>query len=910
MLARDRETKNESFSPRVSVIKQAAPKVLFVTLEFPTWADASHWSYIGNLGFEEGFAANGVEFFTLTANHSYAQKRTSWINYARELCSGQKFDQAWVEIVHSDLDESFLEWLTAVAPVRVALAFESLEITPEEWANNPRACQIRQNSLSKRLQYFTHILADDEIDFEKFNQKGGIPAMWFAGAIVPRRYICLQPVPVRQNVAFFYGAMYGERKKWLDRKELSELISCPSASPENFTRYPRLFDELHLAIQQGLDQKRVSRDLLFAYLRTLRKIRQKCFGLWLEGLQTGCAVVNLPQFGRAYASRVIEGMAAGRPVISWEIPNRPRTKELFEHGKEILLYSKEHPAQLAEHIRRIQRDRDFAQNIADQARRKVKEFHTTEDFVRKMLEWAGGAGRVVAKSGAVGTPKTPERQLPLAGVNFVDQLREAGIWQEGRPLRLHLGCGEQRFEGYINIDYPPSEHTLMNVKGNVYADITQLHFPPDIVDEIRLHHVFEHFSRVVALGMLIRWHQWLKVGGKLWIETPDLIGSAKTILSNTSWRAKAAAVRHLAGDQTASWAFHADHWFAERFEYTLRKFGFDPIQTENTSWPHEPHLANVQAIAWKARNRTPDELLKIADELLWESAVAESEKPTYELWRKQLHQMISQKKAACPSFGKSSGISSLADVSRPLKDSASDLPLDEIHDFNQRSRDRWVQAKAKTVPPGAKVLDIGAGTCPYRSYFSHCDYKTQDFMKYTGIKLGNTTDYGRIDYVSDVRSIPVSDDSFDVILCTEVLEHVPEPILALKEMARILKPGGRLFLTAPLGSGLHQLPYHFYGGFAPEFYKYLAPRFGLEIGEISSNGGFFKLMAQECARVASYLGQKGNFPKDGVSSVHRLFYEFLPRYLYGLDEKYFIGQFTVGYHVEMVKTKPHPCEGQ
>ncbi len=114
-------------------------------------------------------------------------------------------------------------------------------------------------------------------------------------------------------------------------------------------------------------------------------------------------------------------------------------------------------------------------------------------------------------------------------VDMLQRLKARGLWEEGKVLRLHLGCGHQYISGYINIDYPPSEHNLAPVKADVYADARSLDFPARSVDEIRLHHVFEHFNRVAALGMPIKWHKWLKVGGKLHIETPDLIGSAKTL---------------------------------------------------------------------------------------------------------------------------------------------------------------------------------------------------------------------------------------------------------------------------------------------------------------------------------------------------------------------------------------------
>jgi ubiquinone/menaquinone biosynthesis C-methylase UbiE len=236
-----------------------------------------------------------------------------------------------------------------------------------------------------------------------------------------------------------------------------------------------------------------------------------------------------------------------------------------------------------------------------------------------------------------------------------------------------------------------------------------------------------------------------------------------------------------------------------------------------------------------------------------------------------------------------------------LRRSASTQPLAELHDFNQRNRDSWVRAKAAAVVPGAKVLDVGAGTCPYRSMFAHCEYKTHDFKHYEGEKLGNTREYGQIDYESEITAIPLPDSSFDVILCTEVLEHVPEPVAALREMARLLRPSGRMLLTAPLGSGLHQLPFHFYGGYTPEWYRHFAGKLGLEVREITPNGGFFRQLAQECARVSWTLPQHQHLHGNNQQFIRDLFGEWLPRYLFALEEKHFIGQFTVGYHVELLK---------
>jgi SAM-dependent methyltransferase len=97
--------------------------------------------------------------------------------------------------------------------------------------------------------------------------------------------------------------------------------------------------------------------------------------------------------------------------------------------------------------------------------------------------------------------------------------------------------------------------------------------------------------------------------------------------------------------------------------------------------------------------------------------------------------------------------------------------------------------------------------------------------------------FGRIDYRCDIASAPVADGEFDAILCTEALEHVREAIKVVQEMARIVKPGGRLILTAPLGSGIHQEPYHYYGGYTSYWYQDFLAAAGFSQIKASRRGG-------------------------------------------------------------------------
>jgi len=160
-----------------------------------------------------------------------------------------------------------------------------------------------------------------------------------------------------------------------------------------------------------------------------------------------------------------------------------------------------------------------------------------------------------------------------------------------------------------------------------------------------------------------------------------------------------------------------------------------------------------------------------------------------------------------------------------------------VYGFNLYNRRQWVARQAARLPAGARVLDVGAGTGQYRSLFSHCAYLAQDLGK-DPQTIGQ---YTPLDFECDVLDIPAPDGSFDAILCTEVLEHVPEPIRAVHELARLLRPGGTLLLTAPLLSIPHQEPYHFYGGYTEHWYRRFLDEAGCDVVEIAPNQGFFSL---------------------------------------------------------------------
>lgn len=202
---------------------------------------------------------------------------------------------------------------------------------------------------------------------------------------------------------------------------------------------------------------------------------------------------------------------------------------------------------------------------------------------------------------------------------------------------------------------------------------------------------------------------------------------------------------------------------------------------------------------------------------------------------------------------------------------------------NQILRDKWIEYCLKSLPKGLRILDVGAGEMPYKKFCDHLDYYSQDFCAYNGIgdKKGlhsTTFDTSMINIISDITNIPIDDAYFDVIMCTEVLEHIPNPINAFIEFTRILKPGGYLILTAPFCSLTHYSPYHYYTGFNKYFYELLL-RNDFRIIEVRSYGNYFEYLAQEIYRVHTIAKKYSNIKINIIDKlVQLLTIFFLKRY--------------------------------
>ncbi|MCE3223970.1 MAG: protein of unknown function, putative Glycosyl transferase [Nitrospira sp.] len=379
-LIRSTSTSHVAHAPRTN------QRALLIQLDFQTWTTARPWTYSAAFGVQEGLTANEIECVTVPAiAENPCSSPDSWVYHAKKLLAGRRFDQVWLWLIHTPLDQATLEWVSELAPVRVGVLMESLRYDAEDYVWAPQL-KLRQEQLEAQLPYLTHILAPDEQDVADLNASGLANALWWP-PMVPERFIVTPSGSPTQPQAVFHGTPYGRRQHWASNPSLKNRLHCAKATQPP-TKNQQLFDQLQQTATRYLREGHpVTEAAILEYVQALQQIRLAEFTEWMAQLPQWPAIVNLPSLAKFYGGRVIEGMAAGRPVISWNIPEHPHNLGLFEPGQDILLFDQKDPTALAHHIDRVLHDRAFAQVLAQQAQRKITRYHTAERRLQGTLEW-------------------------------------------------------------------------------------------------------------------------------------------------------------------------------------------------------------------------------------------------------------------------------------------------------------------------------------------------------------------------------------------------------------------------------------------------------------------------------------------------------------------------------------------
>jgi SAM-dependent methyltransferase len=101
---------------------------------------------------------------------------------------------------------------------------------------------------------------------------------------------------------------------------------------------------------------------------------------------------------------------------------------------------------------------------------------------------------------------------------------------------------------------------------------------------------------------------------------------------------------------------------------------------------------------------------------------------------------------------------------------------------------RWLKAQAAELAggPAVRILDVGCGVKPYYPFFADVA------SEYIGVDV---VENPAAELLGPVEALPVDDVSFDVVLCTQVLEHCDDPAQAVRELRRVVRPGGRVLAS-------------------------------------------------------------------------------------------------------------------
>jgi SAM-dependent methyltransferase len=182
------------------------------------------------------------------------------------------------------------------------------------------------------------------------------------------------------------------------------------------------------------------------------------------------------------------------------------------------------------------------------------------------------------------------------------------------------------------------------------------------------------------------------------------------------------------------------------------------------------------------------------------------------------------------------------------------LEKGKLQDLGRWYVTQFVKNVANSLPRGSLILDAGAGESVYKKFFSHCDYKAID------LAVGECRwNYANLDYIGALHEMPIKDEIFDAVLCTQVLEHLEWPRESMKEIHRVLKAGGKLYMTVPMAQNEHQIPYDFfrYTSFGIES---ICKHAGFHDIKITPFGGLWVRWAYELPRGMSI------FPPTGLRS--------------------------------------------
>ena len=190
------------------------------------------------------------------------------------------------------------------------------------------------------------------------------------------------------------------------------------------------------------------------------------------------------------------------------------------------------------------------------------------------------------------------------------------------------------------------------------------------------------------------------------------------------------------------------------------------------------------------------------------------------------------------------------------------------------TRHRLNQSLAEMIKPLAKrvgeCLDVGCGDRPYEYLFDKGSYLGVDVEN-----SGRPLDMKLPDQYYDGKTLPYNEGRFDLVMSTQVLEHVPNPMSLVSEMARVCKNGGDVILSIPFVYPEHELPFDYFR-YTAFGIREILKQAGLEVVEIRKDSSWIEVLA---VLLNVYVINNLVIPLRGFGRLYTLFICFPVQFL-------------------------------
>lgn len=204
-----------------------------------------------------------------------------------------------------------------------------------------------------------------------------------------------------------------------------------------------------------------------------------------------------------------------------------------------------------------------------------------------------------------------------------------------------------------------------------------------------------------------------------------------------------------------------------------------------------------------------------------------------------------------------------------------------LHDLGYGSGKEYSSRFAASVATGDVILDLGYGEGGLRRLLP-------PGVNYVGLDLyrgAQSNEYSqwhmRPTILGDIHSVPLADQSVATVALNHVLEHARDPIQVMREIARVLRTGGFLFMDVPFLHDIHHAPHGYYR-YTPYALRELAPFTGFDVIEIRPSGGYCRALAHILGEATTVFVARG-WVRYGVAYPLRALGWLLGRMQYMVD---------------------------